>query len=54
MIELREAEIDVLVGREAIPGSLLSQMSALASPSTFVWSRFMDAALNANRTLGAR
>lgn len=32
--------------REAgvVPGSLLSQMSALASPETFVWSKLMDAA----------
>jgi polyhydroxyalkanoate synthase len=30
----------------AFPGSLLSQMSALASPDTFVWSRLMDAALS--------
>jgi polyhydroxyalkanoate synthase len=28
------------------PGSLLSSMSALASPSTFVWSRYLDAALS--------
>jgi polyhydroxyalkanoate synthase len=28
------------------PGSLLSQMSALASPGTFIWSRMMDAALS--------
>jgi polyhydroxyalkanoate synthase subunit PhaC len=28
------------------PGSLLSQMSALASPRTFVWSRLADAALS--------
>jgi polyhydroxyalkanoate synthase len=33
-------EIDV------VPGSLLSQVSALASPSTFVWSRLMDATLS--------
>ena len=31
---------------EPFPGSLLSQMSALASPDTFVWSRLMDAALS--------
>jgi polyhydroxyalkanoate synthase subunit PhaC len=31
---------------EPFPGSLLSQMSALASPSTFIWSRLMDAALS--------
>ena len=28
------------------PGSLLSHMSALASPDTFIWSRLMDAALS--------
>ncbi len=31
---------------EPFPGSLLSEMSALASPSTFIWSRLMDAALS--------
>jgi polyhydroxyalkanoate synthase len=31
---------------EPFPGSLLSHMSALASPSTFLWSRLMDAALS--------
>jgi polyhydroxyalkanoate synthase subunit PhaC len=31
---------------DPFPGSLLSQMSALASPDTFIWSRFMDAALS--------
>lgn len=31
---------------EPFPGSLLSHMSALASPSTFIWSRLMDAALS--------
>ena len=35
-----------LSGEEPVPGSLLSQMSALASPGTFVWSRFQDAALS--------
>ncbi|MBV8700963.1 MAG: alpha/beta fold hydrolase [Bradyrhizobium sp.] len=29
------------------PGSILSQMSAVASPNTFVWSRWVDAALSA-------
>ena len=29
------------------PGSILSQMSAVASPNTFVWSRWIDAALSA-------
>ncbi len=32
---------------EPFPGSLLSHMSALASPGTFVWSRLMDMALSA-------
>jgi polyhydroxyalkanoate synthase len=32
---------------EPFPGSLLSHMSALASPDTFVWSRLMDAVLSA-------
>jgi len=32
---------------EPCPGSLLTQMSALASPDTFVWSRLTDAALSA-------
>jgi poly[(R)-3-hydroxyalkanoate] polymerase subunit PhaC len=31
---------------EPFPGSLLSHMSALASPATFVWSRLMDAVLS--------
>jgi polyhydroxyalkanoate synthase len=31
---------------EPCPGSLLSQMSALASPHTFLWSRLTDAALS--------
>jgi polyhydroxyalkanoate synthase len=31
---------------DVVPGSLLSQVSALASPSTFIWSRLMDAALS--------
>lgn len=29
---------------EAFPGSLISHMSAMASPATFIWSRLMDAA----------
>jgi polyhydroxyalkanoate synthase subunit PhaC len=32
---------------EPFPGSLLSHMSALASPATFIWSRLIDAALSA-------
>ncbi len=31
---------------EPFPGSLLSQMSALASPYTFLWCRLMDAAMS--------
>ncbi len=31
---------------EPCPGSLLTQMSALASPDTFVWSRLADAAMS--------
>jgi len=31
---------------DPFPGSLLSHMSALASPHTFIWSRLMDAALS--------
>lgn len=30
---------------DTFPGSLLSQMSALASPGTFIWSRLLDAVL---------
>jgi poly[(R)-3-hydroxyalkanoate] polymerase subunit PhaC len=33
-----------LPAAEPFPGSLLSHMSALASPDTFIWSRLMDAA----------
>jgi polyhydroxyalkanoate synthase len=35
----------VLSEADPFPGSLLSHMSALASPTTFVWSRLMDAAV---------
>lgn len=31
---------------DVVPGSLLSQLSALASPETFVWSRLLDATLS--------
>jgi polyhydroxyalkanoate synthase len=31
---------------DVVPGSLLSQVSALASPSTFIWSRLTDATLS--------
>ena len=36
-----------LSAAEPFPGSLLSHMSALASPASFVWSRLMDAMLSA-------
>ena len=46
----RDALVSLVPSRlseaEPFPGSLLSQMSALASPSTFIWSRLMDAALS--------
>ena len=35
-----------LPGANPFPGSLLSHMSALVSPDTFVWSRLMDAVLS--------
>jgi polyhydroxyalkanoate synthase len=35
-----------LAEMEIVPGSLLSQLSALASPETFVWSRLLDATLS--------
>lgn len=35
-----------LSGTDVVPGSLLSQLSALASPGTFIWSRLMDAAFS--------
>ena len=35
-----------LPGANPFPGSLLSHMSALASPGTFIWSRLMDAVLS--------
>jgi polyhydroxyalkanoate synthase subunit PhaC len=38
---------DRVWGSEPYPGSVLSQVSAAASPDTFVWSRLMDAALSA-------
>jgi polyhydroxyalkanoate synthase len=31
---------------EIVPGSLLSQLSAMASPETFLWSRLVDVALS--------
>jgi polyhydroxyalkanoate synthase len=35
-----------LAETEVIPGSILSQLSAWASPETFVWSRLLDSALS--------
>jgi polyhydroxyalkanoate synthase len=35
-----------LAEMEVVPGSLLSQLSAWASPQTFVWSRLLDATLS--------
>jgi poly[(R)-3-hydroxyalkanoate] polymerase subunit PhaC len=35
-----------LAKMEVVPGSLLSQLSAWASPETFVWSRLLDATLS--------
>src|SRR5918994_5862104 len=35
-----------LAEMEVVPGSLLSQLSAWASPETFVWSRLLDAAVS--------
>jgi polyhydroxyalkanoate synthase subunit PhaC len=35
-----------LTEMEIVPGSLLAQLSALASPETFVWSRLLDATLS--------
>jgi polyhydroxyalkanoate synthase subunit PhaC len=35
-----------LAEMEVVPGSLLSQLSAWASPETFVWSRVLDATLS--------
>jgi poly[(R)-3-hydroxyalkanoate] polymerase subunit PhaC len=36
-----------LAAMEIVPGSLLSQISALAAPETFIWSRSLDAVLSA-------
>ena len=35
-----------MVRQEVVPGSLLSQVSAWASPETFVWTRLLDAMLS--------
>lgn len=39
---------------DIVPGSLLSQLSAVASPETFVWSRFLDAARSAGNADAVR
>jgi len=48
--QFRDALVSVvpsdLPDENPFPGSLLSHMSAMASPNTFIWSRFMDAALS--------
>jgi polyhydroxyalkanoate synthase len=35
-----------LAEMEVVPGSLLSQLSAWASPETFIWSRLLDATVS--------
>jgi polyhydroxyalkanoate synthase subunit PhaC len=54
--QFRDALVSLVppkLSADIFPGSLLSQMSALASPGTFVWSRLVDAAfsLAARQTL---
>ena len=48
--QLRDALVSLvpptLSDMDPFPGSLLSHVSALASPGTFIWSRMMDAALS--------
>ena len=39
-----------LADSDIIPGSLLTQLSAAASPATFLWSRIMDAAATAGKS----
>jgi polyhydroxyalkanoate synthase subunit PhaC len=43
---LASMEPSTLSDGDIVPGSLLSQASALASPSTFVWGRLMDAVVS--------
>ncbi len=43
LVSLTPSDLDEA---EPFPGSLLTQMSVLASPNTFVWSRLTDAALS--------
>jgi polyhydroxyalkanoate synthase subunit PhaC len=38
---------------DVVPGSLLSQLSALASPETFLWSRLLDATLSSGDPLAS-
>jgi polyhydroxyalkanoate synthase len=37
---------EAMAGMDVVPGSLLSQLSAWASPETFIWSRMVDGALS--------
>jgi polyhydroxyalkanoate synthase len=49
-VQFRDALVSLvpsdLPDADPFPGSLLSHMSAMASPSAFVWSRLLDAALS--------
>jgi polyhydroxyalkanoate synthase len=42
-----------LLETDIVPGSFLSQLSAMASPTTFVWSRLLDAAATAGNPRAA-
>ena len=47
--QFRDALVSLVpptLSADTFPGSLLSEMSALASPGTFVWSRLVDAAFS--------
>ena len=47
--QFRDALVSLVpatLSADTIPGSLLSQVSALASPGTFIWSRLVDATLS--------
>jgi polyhydroxyalkanoate synthase len=43
---LASMEFSTLSDGDIVPGSLLSQASALASPSTFIWERLIDAVVS--------
>jgi polyhydroxyalkanoate synthase len=43
---LAKLEPSALSESPVVPGSFLSQLSAMASPETFLWSRYVDAALS--------